>query len=192
MIGSVAHPRTRALHRSHARRYRMAWIFMIGIVGAALLLTIFGYFGSVDWMTLGEAVANTTLRLASAYGIALVLGVSIALLVGWSPFADVLFPFFDVLQNIPSFALIPLFIYFFGFTSEMIIFFAVILYLPSLGVYFSGDDFFHLRVSQVNSITEIPSFFSFAKRVMTSVISYSPRGDFLILDNLSKTSGVNL
>lgn len=125
MIGSVAHPRTRALHRSHARRYRMAWIFMIGIVGAALLLTIFGYFGSVDWMTLGEAVANTTLRLASAYGIALVLGVSIALLVGWSPFADVLFPFFDVLQNIPSFALIPLFIYFFGYTGEMIILFAV-------------------------------------------------------------------
>ncbi len=98
---------------------------MIGIIGAALLLTAFGYFGSVPWATLGNAVLHTAYRLALAYGIALILGVSIALLVGWSPFSDILFPFFDVLQNIPSFALIPIFIYFFGFTGEMIVFFAV-------------------------------------------------------------------
>ncbi len=98
---------------------------MIGIIGAALLLTAFGYFGSVPWATLGNAVLHTAYRLALAYGIALILGVSIALLVGWSPFSDILFPFFDVLQNIPSFALIPILIYFFGFTGEMIVFFAV-------------------------------------------------------------------
>ena len=44
---------------------------------------------------------------------------------GWSPFLDQLFTFFDVIQNIPSFALIPFFIYFFGYTNEMIIFFAM-------------------------------------------------------------------
>ncbi len=119
------HPQTRAMHRAHLRRYRRAWIFMAGIIGTALLLTAFGYFGSDTWMMLGKAVLYTTYRLAFAYGIALLLGVSIALLVGWSPFSEILFPIFDVLQNIPSFALIPLFIYFFGFTSEMIIFFAV-------------------------------------------------------------------
>lgn len=91
----------------------------------ALLLVAFGYFGSVTWPTLGQAVLHTTYRLAIAFGIALTLGISIALLVGWSPFSDILFPFFDVLQNLPSFALIPLFIYFFGFTSQMIILFAV-------------------------------------------------------------------
>lgn len=48
-------------------------------------------------------------------------------------------------------------------TLFLIILFAIILYLPSLGVYFSGDDFFHLRVSQINSPSEIPSFFSFTK-----------------------------
>ena len=89
------------------------------------LLVTFGYFGSVTWPTLGEAILHTTYRLALAYGIALLLGVSIALLVGWSPVADYLFPVFDILQNLPSFALIPLFIYFFGFTSNMIILFAV-------------------------------------------------------------------
>lgn len=60
-------------------------------------------------------------------------------------------------------------------TLFLIIFFAIILYLPSLGVYFSGDDFFHLRVSQVNSISEIPSFFSFTKNEH-SVNTYRPLG----------------
>jgi NitT/TauT family transport system permease protein len=115
MIGSTVHPRTNALHRSHARRYRHAWVLMAAVVVITLLLTAFGYFGPVTWIALAKAVGHTTYRLAIAYGI----------LVGWSPFADILFPFFDVLQNLPSFALIPLFIHFLGFTNQMIILFAV-------------------------------------------------------------------
>jgi len=125
MIGSSVHPQTRALHRSHARRYRYAWIGMMGIISTALLLAAYGSFGEVAWSALGNAILQTTYRLALAYVIALIFGVTIALLVGWSPLSDVLFPFFDVLQNLPSFALIPLFIYFFGYTSEMIILFAM-------------------------------------------------------------------
>ena len=98
---------------------------MIGIIIAAVLLAVFGYFGTVSWTTLGIAVSQTTYRLVLAYGISLVLGVSIALLVGWSPFSDILFPVFDILQNIPSFALIPFFIYFLGMTDKMVILFAV-------------------------------------------------------------------
>jgi ABC-type nitrate/sulfonate/bicarbonate transport system permease component len=98
---------------------------MAGIIGAAVVLWSFGYFGGVAWPVLGIAVLRTTYHLAIAYGIALIVGVSLALLVGWSPFADDLFPVFDVLQNIPSFALIPFFIYFFGYTDQMIILFAV-------------------------------------------------------------------
>lgn len=98
---------------------------MAVIVGGALLLFASGYFSGVSWPTLLDAVARTTYRLAIAYGIALLLGVSIALLVGWSPWNDFLFPVFDVLQNIPSFALIPLFIYSLGYTDLMVILFAV-------------------------------------------------------------------
>jgi len=101
------------------------WLIMAGVIGAVLLLTFSGYFGEVAWLTLCDAVLRTTYRLAIAYGIALVLGALMALVVGWSPFSDILFPFFDILQNLPSFALIPFFIYFFGFTSNMIILFAV-------------------------------------------------------------------
>lgn len=125
MIGSSLHPRTTALHRHHARRYVRAWWLMAAIVVIVLALTALGYFGSVTWVTLGTAVSYTTYRIAIAYVIALALGVSIALLVGWSPLGDIFFPVFDVLQNLPSFALIPLFIYFFGYTNQMIILFAV-------------------------------------------------------------------
>jgi len=101
------------------------WVIMVGIVSAALLLWALGCFGGVAWPELGDAILRTTYRLALAYGIAFVLGVSIALIIGWSPLADMLFPVFDILQNVPSFALIPLFIYFFGYTSQMVILFAV-------------------------------------------------------------------
>ncbi len=125
MIRSVAHPQSLAWHRAHVERHHRAWLIMAGLIGIALLLWLSGYFGAVSWPALLDAVLRTTYRLAAAYGIALVLGVGIALIVGWSPFADFFFPFFDVLQNLPSFALIPLFIYWFGLTDEMIILFAV-------------------------------------------------------------------
>jgi sulfonate transport system permease protein len=125
MIGVTVHPQTRALHRAHRQRHRRSWIVMAVIIGIALLLAASGYFNGVSWPVLIDAVLRSTLRLALAYGIALALGVGIALLVGWSSWNDFLFPVFDVLQNIPSFALIPLFIYFLGFTDVMIVLFAV-------------------------------------------------------------------
>lgn len=125
MIGSSIHPRTTALHRHHARRYARAWALMGTIVGITLLFAVLGYFSSVTWFPLGAAIAYTAYRLAIAYLIALALGVSIALLVGWSSWGEFFFPLFDVLQNLPSFALIPLFIYFLGYTNQMIILFAV-------------------------------------------------------------------
>lgn len=125
MVRSVTHVQTRAWHRAHLARHRRTWLIIAGVIGAAVLLWSLGDFNGVAWPTLLEAVLHTTYRLVLAYGIALLVGVLLALVVGWSPFADTLFPFFDVLQNVPSFALIPLFIYFLGFSDLMIILFAV-------------------------------------------------------------------
>lgn len=125
MVHSIAHAQSRAWHHAHILRHRRSWLIMAGIIGAAFLLWSLGAFGAVAWQDLLRAVLLTTYRIALAYGIALVLGVTIALLVGWSPVVDFFFPFFDVLQNLPSFAIIPVFIYFFGFTSTMIVLFAV-------------------------------------------------------------------
>lgn len=98
---------------------------MLAVCVSAFVFAYFGYFGSVDWPNLSTALLLTTYRLIIAYCIAFILGATIALFVGWSPVSDALFPFFDILQNIPSFALIPFFIYFLGFTDRMIILFAV-------------------------------------------------------------------
>ena len=125
MIRSVEHPRTSAWRRTHLARHRRSWVIMAGVIGAVILLWSLGDFGRVAWPALLDAVLRTTYRLVLAYGVALILGVALALLVGWSPFADALFPVFDILQNVPSFALIPLFIYFLGYSDLMIILFAV-------------------------------------------------------------------
>lgn len=126
MIRSVSHPQTRTWHRAHLKRHRRAWVIMaVIVVASAALFAVFGSFGTLAWPVLIDAVVHTTYRLALAYAIALTLGVGVALLVGWSPLSDVLFPVFDVLQNIPSFALIPFFIYFLGLSDSMIILFAV-------------------------------------------------------------------
>lgn len=101
------------------------WMIMAGIASVAFILALFGYFGTVSWTALTSAVLHTTYRLILAYLLALAIGVSVALLVGWASLTDTLFPIFDILQNVPSFALIPFFIYFLGYTDKMIILFAV-------------------------------------------------------------------
>lgn len=125
MIGSANHPKTRSLHRAHMRRHYTSMLIMFLATAAAGIFLASGYFKGVDWGMLLDAIAQTTYRLILAYSIALVLGASIALLVGWSTLIDLFFPVFDILQNIPSFALFPLFVYFFGFSDLMIILFAV-------------------------------------------------------------------
>ncbi|MBU6321719.1 MAG: ABC transporter permease subunit [Patescibacteria group bacterium] len=125
MIRSVARPMNAKWHRHHRLRYRRTLLIMAAVLLLAGTLAAGGYFAGVSWPALADALIRTTYRLAASYLLALALGVALALLVGWSPVADYLFPVFDILQNIPSFALIPLFIYFFGATDEMIILFAV-------------------------------------------------------------------
>lgn len=95
------------------------------VLVAVIALGAFGYFQDVSWPSLLDAVLRTSARLLVAYGIALFLAVVIAFLIGWSSLIDLFFPFFDILQNVPSFALIPLFIYFFGYSDEMVVLFAV-------------------------------------------------------------------
>ena len=125
MIRSVGHQQTSAWNRAHRARHRRAWLIMFCLIAGMLLLWSSGYFKGVEWFALTSAVLYTTYRLVIAYFIALAFGTTIALLVGWSPFIDPLFPVFDILQNIPSFAIIPFFIYFFGFSDLMIILFGV-------------------------------------------------------------------
>ena len=125
MIHSISHQQTREGHNARRKRHHRSWLIVASAIVAVAIFAALGDFSSVPWLTLTGAVLQTTVRLVFAYLIALAVGVAIALLVGWSPFTDALFPVFDILQNVPSFALIPFFIYFLGYTDRMIVLFAV-------------------------------------------------------------------
>ncbi len=115
------HPAHVARRRKHIR---ISWYTILVILVASLILAELGFAQGVNWQSLSLALFESIYRIAFAYVMALILGVGIALLVGTGKTSDILFPIFDVLQNVPSFALIPIFAYFFGYTDFMIIIFA--------------------------------------------------------------------
>jgi hypothetical protein len=59
------------------------------------------------------------------------------------------------------------------FLPTFIIFLTVLIYLPSLTNFFSSDDWFHLRISNIKSLSEFINFFSFA-RTDQSAAFYRP------------------
>lgn len=46
--------------------------------------------------------------------------------------------------------------------------FPVLLYLPALGNFFSGDDWFHLRITQIDSLQQFLNFFSFNQNAQSA------------------------
>ncbi len=93
------------------------------IVIPVIFILILGGITQVGGVAILSAIGLSFFRLFVAYGISLVLGVSIALFLGGNKIGDSFLPILDVLQNIPSFALIPVFGLWFGFTNTMAIMF---------------------------------------------------------------------
>ncbi len=113
---------THRFHTFHNPRHFLA-AFAIIIIPIIVLLAA-GYLTHVPWADLLLALNLSLWRLAVAYFISLLVGATLALLVGASPWGENLLPLFDVLQNIPSFALIPVFAAALGYSSGMIVAFA--------------------------------------------------------------------
>ncbi len=115
------------IHASHhikiyrKRHHRL--IAALTLIAPLLLLAILGGLARADFIHLLNALGLSVFRLALGYSISLVVGVSLAIIFGTSKFGDTLVPIFDVMQNIPSFALIPVFALFFGYTNIMAIIF---------------------------------------------------------------------
>lgn len=106
----------------HTWRHVAATLALILVPAAALGAA--GYFAGVPWARLGADLGLSVWRLAASYAVSLVVGVALALAVGSSPRGERFLPLFDVLQNVPSFALIPLFAAALGFSDGMIVAFA--------------------------------------------------------------------
>lgn len=66
----------------------------------------------------------------------------------------------------------------------------IILFLPSLSNFFSSDDWFHLRVSNISSFSEFINFFSFA-RTDQSISFYRPLSTQVFFFIFQKLFGLN-
>lgn len=101
-------------------------ISIVFLILALPLIFIFlaGRINQIDARTLFSDMGLSLFRLILAYGLSLIVGLGLAFLLGRGKLGDFFVPIFDVLQNLPSFALIPLFIILLGRTNKMAIIFA--------------------------------------------------------------------
>lgn len=101
---------------------------MIATIAVAVVpfaaLALIGKISNISIHEVFTGLGLSFMRLTIAYGISLITAVAIAITIGQGKIAQVCMPILDLLQNIPSFALIPVFVSLFGYTNEMVIVFA--------------------------------------------------------------------
>ena len=117
------------IHASHLFKiYRKSYHVLIAF-GILILPIVFilvaGRIGHLSAQILIVSIAVSLLRLTFAYLVSLFLAIVLAVLFGQGRLAGFFVPVFDLFQNIPSFALIPVFIVLFGKTNTMAILFAI-------------------------------------------------------------------
>ena len=99
-------------------------VFFLFLALIIIALIVLGATSQIPFDAILAGLGLSLYRLAIAYIISLILAVALAVLVINARLSDALIPVFDLMQNLPSFALIPLFIYVFGYTNKMAIIFA--------------------------------------------------------------------
>lgn len=72
----------------------------------------------------------------------------------------------------------------------LLIFAATLVYLPALSIFFSADDWFHLRVSNITQIKQFVNFFSFSK-TPESITFYRPLSTQTFFFSFQKLFGLN-
>ena len=96
-----------------------------GIIALPVIfIFLAGQLTEIPAYSLLAGIGLSLYRLALAYLISLIIGVFLAVLLGQGKIGDFFVPVFDILQNLPSFALIPVFVLLFGYTNKMAIIFA--------------------------------------------------------------------
>ncbi|MCX6756201.1 MAG: ABC transporter permease subunit [Candidatus Nomurabacteria bacterium] len=109
-------------HLTKKRKHKITTFFLLFFI-LAIIITISISAGDSLGLLI-QALCLSLFRLIFAYLISLFVAVLIAISINNSKLGDSLIPIFDLMQNLPSFALIPLFVFYFGYTSLMTIIFA--------------------------------------------------------------------
>ena len=109
-------------HLTKKRKHKVTTSLLLFII-LIIILTI-GISAGNSLPKLAEALSLSLFRLVIAYFISLIIAVIIAVSISSNKIGDSLIPVFDLLQNLPSFALIPIFVLWLGYTNIMTIVFA--------------------------------------------------------------------
>ncbi len=109
-------------HLTRKRKHKVTTALFI-IVILSIIIAI-GLYSGNSFSILMSALFVSTFRLVIAYIISLVAATLIAVIINNNRIGDSLIPIFDLMQNLPSFALIPIFVLWFGYTNLMTIIFA--------------------------------------------------------------------
>ncbi len=117
------------IHTSHGLRIYRKHVHVLIAFGVLILPIVFIFFGGwishISVRALGTALSVSGYRLFIAYVISAIIALVLAIALGQGKVGDFFIPVFDLLQNIPSFALIPVFALVWGYTNTMAIGFAV-------------------------------------------------------------------
>lgn len=114
-------------HRVHIYKNRLHLAVTIAtIVLPFLFLLIFSGVAKISAGTLFLDIAVSLWRLLVAYGVAVVLGWLMAVCFYRGKRAHIALPLFDVLQSFPTFAALPMAVYFWGETNFTVIVFLVL------------------------------------------------------------------
>lgn len=107
----------------YQKRIHLFWAFLAIILPIVFILVI-GRVSEISSVALITSLSLSIYRLVVAYFISLFLAIILASLFGSGKLGNFFLPVFDIFQNLPSFALIPIFIILFGNTNMMAIVFA--------------------------------------------------------------------
>ncbi|MFA5080645.1 MAG: ABC transporter permease subunit [Candidatus Paceibacterota bacterium] len=116
--------RTGKYFKIYKNRWHLLGAFCIIII-PFLAIIILGKINEIDIETIFYNLSISFYRLSFAYFISLFLAIILSISLWKSKFSNFFTSLFDIMQNIPSFALIPFFVIWFGYTNEMVIIFAM-------------------------------------------------------------------
>lgn len=109
----------------YKKRWHLGLTFLV-IVLPFVFIIIFSRVTGVEATSVFVDLAKSTFRMAIAYVITAVLAILLAVFLGQGKIGNFFLPVFDVLQNFPSFALLPLFTLWFGPGNIAVIVFLII------------------------------------------------------------------
>ncbi len=107
----------------YRKRTHLLLAFGVIILPIVFILLV-GRISQVSSMALMSGLGLSLYRLIVAYFVSLFLAIVLASLVGHGRLGNFFIPVFDIFQNLPSFALIPVFILLLGNTNKMAVVFA--------------------------------------------------------------------